>query len=159
MIEVFDNFFSEEIHNEIFDLLTRPMWSFTGGQDTSPFWHMEALDQEEYFKDFLYGVIKEKLGIDYETGRIYANGQTAGQSGSAHIDDNDFTFLYYPNITWKPEWKGELIFLDSDKQPFKVVGYKPNRALLFPGRILHYANGPDRFFGGMRISLAYKLWN
>ena len=24
MIEVFDNFFSEEIHNEIFDLLTRP---------------------------------------------------------------------------------------------------------------------------------------
>ena len=67
MIEVFDNFFSEEIHNEIFDLLTRPMWSFTGGQDTSPFWHMEALDQEEYFRDFLYGVIKEKLGIDYET--------------------------------------------------------------------------------------------
>ena len=120
---------------------------------------MEALDQEEYFSDFLYGIIKEKLGIDYELGRIYANGQTAGQSGSAHLDDNDFTFLYYANTTWEPEWKGELIFLDNDKQPFKVVGYKPNRALLFPGRILHYANGPDRFFGGMRISLAYKLWN
>ena len=86
-------------------------------------------------------------------------GKTAGQSGSAHLDDNDFTFLYYANTTWEPEWKGELIFLDNDKQPFKVVGYKPNRALLFPGRILHYANGPDRFFGGMRISLAYKLWN
>ena len=61
MIKVFDNFFSEEIHNEIFDLLTRPMWSFTGGQDTSPFWHMEALDQEEYFSDFLYSIIKKKL--------------------------------------------------------------------------------------------------
>ena len=46
----------------------------------------------------------------------------------------------------------------SDMETSRIVSYKPNRAVLFPGSIWHYADAPSRFFNGLRISLAYKLW-
>ena len=54
--------------------------------------------------------------------------------------------------------EGHLLFFESDELS-KVVEYKPNRAVLFPGKIKHYANAPSKFFNGLRVSLAYKLWN
>ena len=69
------------------------------------------------------------------------------------------TFLYYPNHEWNPNWQGHLIFFDKDgDEVSKIVEYKSNRAVLFPGTIKHYADAPSRFFNGLRISLAYKLW-
>ena len=109
---------------------------------------------------------------NYCVSRIYANGQTAGQCGSAHPDDGDLTFLYYPNPEWNYEWQGHLIFMENESNKLpegnnfvnpnmetsRIVSYKPNRAVLFPGSIWHYADAPSRFFNGLRISLAYKLW-
>ena len=157
-VEVFDNFFSEEIHNEIDDLMFRPKWILTGGEHPSRFWHMDNLEEEEYFNTFLFKKICEKLNVKVKGfNRIYANGQTAGQSGVPHIDDGDLTFLYYPNRCWDLTWQGHLIFIEDD-EPNHIVAYKPNRAVLFPGDILHYAQAPDRMFAGLRVSLAYKLF-
>ena len=39
-----------------------------------------------------------------------------------------------------------------------MVTYKPNRAVTFPAPVMHYGDAPHRKFGGLRISLAYKLW-
>ena len=77
-IEVFDNFFSTNTKLEIFNLLQRHKWSFTVGGDYYKFWHMDGLENEEYFTSFIFDQICEKLGRSFRYLRIYANGQTSG---------------------------------------------------------------------------------
>ena len=80
-------------------------------------------------------------------------------------------------MEWKFNWGGHLTFLDimnesedefdrieeeiMDSTYFPVttnsITYVPNRAILFPGNIWHYAHPPHRTFDGLRVSLAYKL--
>ena len=159
-IKVYDDFFEESTREQIFKYLQRPKWSMTGGNVGNRFWHMDNLENEEYFSVYLYNKIFQKIGDKikgHSINRIYANGQTAGQCGVPHPDDGDYTLLYYPNPEWDIEWQGHLIFLDTDWNPDKVVAYKPNRMVCFPAKTVHYANAPSRFFNGLRTSLAYKL--
>ena len=165
MIEVYDDFFENEIQKEIFDRLIKPHWGIDGGTPNKPeiFWHYDGLEgpnHNGYFSEYIYEKICKNLDKDFKSvERIYANGQTAGQCGTPHYDDGDLTFLYYPNHEWNPNWQGHLIFFDKDgDEVSKIVEYKSNRAVLFPGTIKHYADAPSRFFNGLRISLAYKLW-
>ncbi len=127
-IEVFDNFFTEDIREEIHNLLLGSKWGPDGGNSVNWFWHMDDLEKDEYFNTYLFQIICKKLNRFFEIKRIYANGQTAGQCGNPGED------------------------------PTHIIGYKPNRAVLFPANIVHYADAPHRFYTGMRISLAYKLW-
>tara|TARA_B100002019_G_C21214408_1_gene571186 strand:+ start:110 stop:643 length:534 start_codon:yes stop_codon:yes gene_type:complete len=155
---VIDNFFPEGIHYEIWNRLIEPGWSLNGGIPDNPFWHYDRLQEQEYFRDFLYEKICERLGKKFSgIKRIYANGQTSGQCGNPHYDDGDLTFLYYPNLEWDIKWQGHLIFLEN-MEPSQVISYKPNRAVIFPGDMWHYADAPSRVYNGLRISLAYKLW-
>tara|TARA_Y100000994_G_scaffold45037_1_gene35366 strand:+ start:1141 stop:1632 length:492 start_codon:yes stop_codon:yes gene_type:complete len=160
-IQIFDNIFTEEIRAEVFTRLLKPHWGISGGSHEKPeiFWHAEGFENDEYFNSFLYEKITEKIDRTFsKIGRIYANGQTSGQCGTPHFDDGDMTFLYYPCPHWDTRMEGHLLFFESDELS-KVVEYKPNRAVLFPGNIKHYANAPSKFFNGLRVSLAYKLWN
>ena len=162
MVEIYDDFFTEEIHLEIFNRLRTPRWGLSGGTERKPeiFWHFDGLEKENYFSEFLYNLICEKLNRKFSGfKRIYANGQTAGQCGTPHRDDGDLTFLYYPADMWDVKWQGHLIFLDEMGEGDRIVIHKPNRAILFDGKQKHYADAPSRFFNGLRISLAYKLWN
>jgi Rps23 Pro-64 3,4-dihydroxylase Tpa1-like proline 4-hydroxylase len=68
------------------------------------------------------------------------------------------TLLYYPNAKWRLAWNGSLLFLSEDEQEVaRMVPYAPNRVVLFPAAIPHYADAPSKSFPGLRISLAYKL--
>ena len=157
-VEVYDNFFTEELHMEIFNKLMEPKWELTGGSLNNKFWHIEDLHDEEYFNTYIFDIIKKKIGKDYTYERIYANGQTAGQCGTPHKDEGDLTFLYYPSPIWDVTWEGHLIFLDEDCKYDKMIPHAANRAVLFDANVTHYANAPSRFFNDLRISLAYKLW-
>ena len=44
--------------------MLRPQWSFTGGNNFSPFWHMNGLENEDYFSDYLFNIIKNKLDLN-----------------------------------------------------------------------------------------------
>ena len=178
-IDVYDNFFSKQIQKEVWTLMQRPQWSFNGGRQDHSFWHMNDLEKEDYFSKFLFKIILKKLNKPFKCIRIYANGQTAGQCGMPHDDDGDFTFLYYPNPEWKVHWHGHLHFLNkvgpeeynngwSEWKKFSykweesdeiqnTITYKPNRAVIFPGKLIHYAEAPHRYYSGLRVSLAYKL--
>ena len=160
-IRVIDNFFSENIRKEIYDLLRYGSnWSFNGGREGRRFWHVNKLEDDIFFNTYLFKIICDELDKNFSIGRIYANGQTANQCGNPHYDDGDITFLYYPNPNWKLEDQGHLIFLEGDNDVSNIVTYKSNRAILFPGGIKHYSDAPHRLFSGLRISLAYKLlWN
>ena len=160
-IRVIDNFFSENIREEIYDLLRYGSnWSFNGGRKGRRFWHVNKLEEDIFFNTYLFNIICDELNKDFSIGRIYANGQTANQCGNPHYDDGDMTFLYYPNPNWKLEDQGHLIFLEGDNDVSNIVTYKSNRAILFPSGIKHYSYAPHRLFYVLIISLAYKLlWN
>ena len=179
VIDVYDNFFNESDRNRIIEELSKPKWNFSGGTITNRLWHMDNLESDDYFSDYLNDIILDKLNLDdVECLRIYANGQTAGQSGYPHTDDGHFTFLYFPN-DWQIDWQGHLHFinrsgpeyeetkewndwnLDTSKlktdEVVKTISYRPNRAVLFSSNILHYAGAPHRLHIGLRTSLAYKF--
>tara|TARA_B100000482_G_scaffold94635_1_gene68089 strand:+ start:79 stop:570 length:492 start_codon:yes stop_codon:yes gene_type:complete len=161
MIEVYDDFFDDDTQQEIYSKLMRPNWGISGNNPTKPeiFWHYDGLGNEEYFSEYLYKKICNKLDTEFKGfERIYANGQTAGQYGTPHYDDGDLTFLYYPSPVWDTNWQGHLMFMNEADEVVRVVEHKPNRAVLFTGIIKHYADAPHRWFNGLRISLAYKLW-
>ena len=161
MIEVYDDFFDDDTQQEIYSKLMRPNWGISGNNPgkLEIFWHYEGLENEEYFSEYLYEKICNKLDTEFKGfERIYANGQTAGQYGTPHYDDGDLTFLYYPSPVWDTNWQGHLMFMNEADEVVRVVEHKPNRAVLFTGIIKHYADAPHRWFNGLRISLAYKLW-
>ena len=180
-INVYDNFFSPELHKKIWEILRGPGWSLSGGISDHPFWHMDGLQDNKFFSEHLLQIIRDNLDINGKCLRIYANGQTAGQCGNPHTDDGTRTFLYFPNLQWQIQWQGHLMFANKIGPPYKpddptwfdwiyeyneeedevvdVVTYKPNRAVLFPSDVLHYAQAPHSLYSDLRISLAYKFYD
>ena len=161
MIKVFDNFLPKEELNKINELLERPMWSFTGGgvsdddSFTSRMWHMDNLEKDDYFVSLFY-LIKDKLKINGQLLRCYANGQTATQSGVPHKDDGDTTILYFPT-PWAHYIGGHLHFYGEGLTD--TIEYKQNRLVLFPANLTHYAGAPDKTYRDLRVSLAFKVKN
>ena len=87
------------------------------------------------------------------------NSQTQGLHGTTHSDcaDHDewnLSFLYYYNRFWNKEWGGNLRFYDEPQfglqgrdehiknHQIGEVEFKPNRLLMFDGRIPHGADAP-----------------
>lgn len=156
MIKVFNDIFTPTIQVEMLTKLDTPRWSFNGGSELSHFWHMDGLEVDPFFSDYVFREIQDRIDEPVEIERVYANGQTAGQSGVPHQDDGDITFLYYPSLDMEG-MGGNLLFLDENQEPTNVVGYQSNRAVMFPAKITHYAEAPSRFYNGLRISVAWKL--
>ncbi len=88
------------------------------------------------------------------------NSQTMGQHGTTHPDCDDrddfnLSFLYYYNTFWNKNWGGTLRFYDKHQQgldgrdehilnhQIAEVEFKPNRLLMFDGRIPHGADAPN----------------
>ena len=85
------------------------------------------------------------------------NSQTQGLDGTCHNDcapdcDWNLSFLYYLNTFWNPNWGGDLrvynenvysgVREDMDKYEIGRIEFKPNRLILFDGRIPHGAEAP-----------------
>lgn len=89
------------------------------------------------------------------------NSQTHGQHGTTHCDCDEqdewnLSFLYYYNKFWNPAWGGDLRFYDKgvyqagldgreehiEKHSIGSIEFKPNRLLMFDGRIPHGAEAP-----------------
>jgi hypothetical protein len=159
-----DNFFSEEDLNIINKNLSTPNWGFKGGgsykEFSSNFWHMDDLEKNSFFNDYLFNKICNKFKKKFKLLRCYANGQTSGQSGIPHFDDGNFTFLLFLTKDWKHYWGGNLYFneyMEEDPTELKTIVYKYNRGVLFPANIMHYAGPPTKYYNGLRISLAWKM--
>jgi len=87
------------------------------------------------------------------------NSQTHGLDGSCHSDCSDddnynLSFLYYTNTFWNENWGGDLRFYDRfvptgarelmDRYEIGRVEFKPNRLLMFDGRLPHGAESPSK---------------
>ncbi len=88
------------------------------------------------------------------------NSQTVGLQGTTHTDcrpedEWNLSFLYYPNKFWSKSWGGKLRLYDKEQQGLDgrdehiknhqigEIEFKPNRLIMFDGRIPHGADAPE----------------
>jgi len=162
-VVAYDNMFSIEDCWKIIEYVNRPQWAFGHGSNNNeletPFWVMN-LNDETFFTKYLLNIIEEKTNSKYDLERVYANGHTFGTQGSPHQDGTSVkskTFLFYAIDNWSIDWSGKTVFLlNKDEQHYELP--TPNKGILFPGRMYHYAEQTTRKFTGLRITVAWKLY-
>lgn len=162
-IEVYQNIFSIEDCWKILEYTSRPRWAFghgsNTGESTTPFWVMN-LNNDTFFTDHLLNIIQEKTNKTFDLERVYANGHMFGTQGEPHQDSyskNARTFLFYANDNWSIDWSGKTVYiLNKTDQHYELP--TPNKGVLFPGRMFHYAEQTTRKFTGLRITIAWKLY-
>ena len=174
-IIVYDNFVDTDIFCSLYTYLcNKNEWRYgtlssQQGEDTydiisgkssienTPFWRMN-LTEDAYVSGYIFDKVKEITQKDWDIEEIYVNGATYGQSGSFHVDnDKGYTFLIYTNIHWDVSWGGKTIFYDENGET-RYIEPIPNRAILFPGTIIHCSEDTTRKFRGLRMTTAFKLF-
>jgi hypothetical protein len=160
----YDNFFSPKDFMLILEKLNQPKWEYGHGsyrpghpKRNIPFWMMH-LGDDSFFTEYLLNIIEEKTNQKYELTALYCNGHPFGTSGTFHKDygnDQGRTFLLYANDSWEQEWDGKTVFEIGDTYHYSE--FVPNSAIIFPGNILHRAEGTSRSFTGLRKTVAWKL--
>jgi len=152
-------------------------WRSRGKRDPFAFWHRhfagytkaggdaEAYDCAAELEAFpiIYGVwrqLADALPPGHRLIRCYANGHTYGSDGTLHTDTglaNTYTTVYYPHEEWEPNWGGETVFFDRARSDILASVFpRPNRAVIFDGRIPHVARGVSRTCPVLRVTLMFK---
>ena len=114
-----------------------------------------------YFTRYLDRRLQTEFGFKWVRFQYAGlNSQTVGLQGTTHQDcamndEWNISFLYYPNRYWNPSWGGTLRLYDETQQGLDgredhiknhqigEVEFKPNRLIMFDGRIPHGADAPD----------------
>lgn len=166
LLEVIENLAPPELHREVWAACMAPRWYFgnrsTDEQSSRPFWKMDMEGVAAIDRLWEHARVQcERLaGMPLRVVRQYANGHTYGLGGRPHFDDTRsgaFTLLYYPMLSWKPEWEGETVFFSSEGHIAAGVALAPNRAVFFDSRMSHSARAPSRDCPDLRVTLAWKL--
>jgi SM-20-related protein len=165
IIQLLDGLVPGELRARAWDATSEKRWYFGNqsiGQGEPGFWKMD-LDGDPAV-DAVFAAARarcEELARgSLSVLRQYGNGHTYGLGGQAHADDprpGHFTLLYYPMPEWNPGWGGETVFHHPDGEIALAVLPRPGRAVFFDSRILHAARAPSRSYGGLRVTIAYKL--
>jgi hypothetical protein len=187
---VIDNVLNSEDHKSLYNYLKTlkftSEWSSTrkrNDQDVSFSWHwnysffqvpigLPAITPEQYTKmieehpavQSLWGTvsreIENRLG-KHNILRLYANCNPYGQNAYIHVDDGEYTMVYYPAIEWKSEWEGgTCLYKGNDIEGYdaiRYISYKPNRLIIFPAKIPHRGMPVDKICTAPRYVIAMKL--
>lgn len=166
------------LHNDVDQAGWKFGWKSKTADDNFAFWHRhfagfrkieeqdDAQDCEPAIREF---PLIHRLWVHLSDGgplaghrliRCYANGLTYGSDGTVHIDTTlprTYTSVYYPHPMWHPDWGGETVFFNADKTEIVNCIYpKPNRLVIFDGRIPHVARGLSRLCPALRVTLMFK---
>jgi hypothetical protein len=60
-------------------------------------------------------------------------------------------------LEWNPTWGGETVFHQANGDILASLLPQPNRSVLFDSRIPHAGRASNRSYGGLRVTLAFKL--
>ena len=165
MIDVYDDVLEE--HNAILidDEVKKLSWKYDYPSEPSKpnkHWHVlcghnkEECDAASYdWADTLFNMFVNKFDFkskyDVENyKRIYCNAHTHGIEPHLHIDDGDFTMIYYPRIDWKLEWGGGTLVNET------LVPYAGNRLVVFTASLPHKAMPVSRECYQLRTCVVFK---
>jgi SM-20-related protein len=164
-IHLLDDAFSEELCRRAVEIVAQKRWYFGNaslGAGEPGFWKMDL--DGDVTADALWSALSDRCealtGGPLSVLRQYANGHTYGLGGRTHVDDprpGHYTLLYYPMPAWDPGWGGETVFHKKNGEIVLSLLPKRNRAVLFDARIPHEGRAPSRDYGGLRVTLAFKL--
>jgi SM-20-related protein len=183
-IAIHDGFLRPEDQRDLLAFLSGPGWAFGAYSDPAPgasrYWYKhfagiirdgsERSDPLEFERQLNESALVAKVWRQLRGGvlsghtlsRCYANGYPAGSEGGVHMDSNiaaHFTTIYYPQISWHPNFAGETVFFNQDGSDIIAAVYpKPNRLVVFPGMIPHVARGVSRACAQLRITLMFKTY-
>lgn len=165
MIQVFDNFLSDDELKEVHDIIDKSSWKFghraVPWGEHNPFWVINLSEHREYARKIV-NKIEVNLDKKFKIIRFYANGQTYGQDGAFHIDDerdNTYTILLYiSDITPENVDKiGGYTQFKDDRNELQCINPYIKRCVFFKSNLLHRGLAPSRASGILRISIAIKL--
>jgi len=176
--DIFENIHIQKLYHNI--ALRTPSWGFQRSFSSDDDLMLRfSLDPDGEIVKTLFPIIVNKTKINFKIRDVYLNGQLFGMSGAPHSDhteQNTYTFLVYVNPVWKDEWGGRTIFFDkyqieeinpeTGKSKLKDITNsgasksflpKANLGLMFPSKIIHYAESPTKECKLLRVTLAFKL--
>ena len=165
MIDVYDNVLED--HNAILidDEVKKLSWKYDYPSEPSKpnkHWHVlcghnkqECDAASYYWAHSLFNMFVNKFDFkskynveDYV--RIYCNAHTHGIEPHLHIDDGDFTMIYYPRMDWKKEWGGGTLVDDT------LVPYAGNKLIVFTASLPHKAMPISRECYQLRTCVVFK---
>ncbi len=182
-IHVYDNVMNNHDAQMVSDLMSDKefMWQYYHKSDNKQdiyHWHRLAGKTEKQITDngfewlipvwnhFMYKIdFKLKYGIDTFR-RIYFNAHTYGVEPRPHIDDGEFTMIYFPLMDWRKDWGGgTVIWTEHDQekqeQPKEIekhVAYTGNRLMVFPAKRLHQAMPVSKNCFKLRSCIVFKCF-
>lgn len=166
MIEIIDNFFSENVIMDIISFFKDTEWfsqclkSMERNDIDKPYWRKD-LNDIPFFNEYMKTLISEKFKKKMSIRRVYATSQTYEQSGKYHVDDNTqnaYTFVLYI-IDEKVIDHNDGYFYIKPLNSNKVLSIEPlnNRGILFPSNSRHRGVGFSRLNNNLRICISWKL--
>ena len=165
VIDVYDDVFED--HNAIIldDNVKQILWKYdyySDKKEVNKHWHTlcghnkeECVSAGYDWADEMFDMFKIKLGFEEkysvdEYVRIYCNAHTHGIEPHMHVDDGDFTMIYYPRLDWKQEWGGGTM-VDGE-----LVHYVGNRLVIFDAHLPHQAMPVSRECYELRTNVVFK---
>ena len=160
MIEIIDD--TLEHHNaELIDMSIRNLsWKYdynSVGNGVNKHWHIFCgHTQEECIANgydyllMIWDAIQPKLKVKLQMERMYLNAHTHGIEPHPHIDDGDYTIIYYPRLDWQRDFGGGTIIGNE------LIDYKGNRTIAFNADYLHQAQTVSRQCYKLRTCVVFK---
>jgi hypothetical protein len=167
VIKIVNNFFSDNILEEIVNFFNNKSWdclceidkNITKKTDDSPFWRME-LEKEPLFSVYLSSNIEKYFNKKIHLLRIYAVSQTYQQTSNFHHDEpekNYYTFCYYINNICKTIEDDGLFYIKIPNETH-ILNIEPitNRLVIFPSYYRHKGSAYNNLNNNLRICIAWK---
>ena len=168
MINVFDNALEPHVA-ELIDMQLRDVsWKYNYDSvknGVNKHWHVfcghnldDCYDNGYDYLIAIWNFIK-KHNPQLEMERAYLNAHTHGIEPHRHVDDGDFTIIYYPRLDWQMSWGGGTLIegdYNNGHLEDKFIDYKGNRLIIFTAGNLHQAQPVSRECYELRTCVVFK---
>ena len=160
MIEVIDNFLSQEEFNFVLNYSKSALYGYGEADDEShpPTGLVHNITKSKKIYKLFENKTKEFVSTNHKLYRMYINCFAPSENPYFHTDcsdheenDDEVTFLYYPNETWDLNDGGETQFFIDER--IYGIAPVPNRLVYFNANLLHRATS---FRDRHRFTVAIK---
>ena len=168
MIKTYDNALEPHVA-ELIDMQLRDVsWKYNYDSvknGKNKHWHVfcghnldDCYDNGYDYLIAIWNFIK-KHNPQLEMERAYLNAHTHGIEPHRHVDDGDFTIIYYPRLDWQMSWGGGTLIegdYNNGHLEDKFIDYKGNRLIIFTAGNLHQAQPVSRECYELRTCVVFK---
>ena len=130
--EILDSFLSKEDFETVLEETSKCDWRALkqGGIDKS-------LDNNSFYTDYMLNLINNKSNKNFKLYRVLAKANSRHEGMSIHQDSDNHTHtaILYVGGNYPRNCLGGTILFYNDENIY--IDYKPNRLLIFDGKVFH----------------------